>query len=426
MTNDSKQNPEISIDGQTKKPGLLNQWGGTRALFFTYIHFSHDLTTGLFAAMLPFIRSDMGLNYLQSGFLVSVFAITSGLSQLIGGWAADRIGRRKAITIGLTGIGLSAIAIGLAPSYYALMAILVVMGICSGFYHPSAISAVTTYFKPEQRGRVVALHMIGGSLGFSAGPFIGAILARYYSWHSAYIILGFPALIAAVIVLTKLRLPEPVRQPKGAATAQVDGQKRVGVWQVFASAFAIVAASIVMTLATGPVMSFASLFLVDVHHLTATAGSMWVTIIRLGGLAGSIMGGWLSDKWGRTNTVLLTLILFGPVVFLLSQLSFGIALGAAFIVFGALLTMRETTIQTYLMEKTPPELRATVIGIYFGFGQEGSSIIQPIAGNYMDKIGIGGVYNVIAYIVVGISAIVALFTLRKFRKNKVTVNPINS
>jgi hypothetical protein len=51
------------------------------------------------------------------------------------------------------------------------------------------------------------------------------------------------------------------------------------------------------------------------------------------------------------------------------------------------------------------------MGIYFGFGQQGSSIIQPIAGNFMDRIGIMGVYNVIAPISIGLSALAGISRL---------------
>jgi FSR family fosmidomycin resistance protein-like MFS transporter len=295
-----------------------------------------------------------------------------------------------------------------------------VMGICAGFYHPSAIATVTTHFSAKQRGRVVALHMIGGSLGFGIGPLLGALISRYSSWHLAYIILGVPALVAAFLVLTKLKLPGQNIKSKDTIPSQADGQKRIGVWQVFKPAVSIVAVSVTMQLVTGPVVSFASLYMVDVHHLSAAAGSMWVSLIRLGGMAGSLCGGWLSDKWGRKNTVFLSLLLYGPVVFLVAKLPLGIAFGAAFIILGGLMSMRETTMQAYLMDNTPPELRATVIGIYFGFGQEGSSIVQPIAGNLMDNIGIRGVYNAISMITLFMSAIVVLLIFRNARQNRIS------
>src|SRR5512136_221671 len=109
----------------TNGPSWLNRftaaWGGKTAFFFTYTHLSHDLTIGLLAALLPFIRQDLGLNYLQSGFLVSAFSLTAGFSQFLGGWISDRIAKTKAIALGLVGVGLSAIAVSFAPSYYFLV-----------------------------------------------------------------------------------------------------------------------------------------------------------------------------------------------------------------------------------------------------------------------------------------------------------------
>jgi len=165
-------------------------------------------------------------------------------------------------------------------------------------------------------------------------------------------------------------------------------------------------------------MSFIPLFLVDVHHQTAAAGSMWVTIIRMGGLAGSLAGGWLTDRWGRLRTIFLTLALFGPVVLLLTYLPFGVGLGIVFVLFGWLLSMRETTMQTYLMDRAPPQLRATVFGIYFGFGQQGTSIIQPAAGDLMDTFGISSVFNVIAYISAGLSVLAVIIAIRMFHRVK--------
>ena len=81
------------------------------------------------------------------------------------------------------------------------------------------------------------------------------------------------------------------------------------------------------------------------------------------------------------------------------------------------MTMRETTMQTYIMDSSPPHLRATTFGIYFGFGQEGSSLIQPGIGSAADAIGIFGVFNIIGYIGIGIS-IISIFIGRKLLKRR--------
>ena len=420
MSNDSQENTQAVSSGKYGKPNVFSQWGGKFAFFFTYLHTSHDLTTGLLAALLPFIRSDLRLDYLQAGLLVTAFSLAAGLSQLLGGWLSDRISKRNAITIGLCGVGLSCIIISFAPSYYFLLAALIILGVFSGFYHPSSISALTTHFPASQRGKVVNLHMLGGGFGFAVGPLIGAVIASTMNWHFAYLILGIPAIIAGVIVFTRLKLTE-VKPSKGTSAAQATGPK-IGVWQVFKPALLLIIVSVCMQLISGPVLSFMSLYLVDVHHLSDAAGSMWVTIIRFGGLAGNIVGGWLTDKWGRRNMMFLILIAFGPIVFLLTKLPFGIALIVVFILFGWLMTMRETTTQTILMDNSPPQLRATIVGIYFSFGQQGTSIIQPVAGNFMDTIGIVDVFSFMAFISIGFSIIALILAFRKSRFSQVQSN----
>jgi MFS transporter, FSR family, fosmidomycin resistance protein len=410
-------NSAPALSGNTGNKGLIGQWGGKFAFFFTYMHLSHDLTTGLLPALLPFIRQDLGLSYLQSGFLVSAYSLTAGLSQLLGGWLSDRISKVRAISLGLGGVGLSAIAAGFAPSYYFLLVALVALGVCAGFYHPSSISALTTHFETNRRGRVVALHMVGGGLGFGLGPLLGAIIASRYNWHLAYAVLGLPTLVASVLVLNRLKLT-PVKLPAGPDSALKTDKSFKSIWQVFRPSIGVISIAVVMQLIEGPVMSFVSLFLIDIHHLSAAAGSMWVTIIRFGGLVGNIAGGWLLDKWGRRKTIFLVLIIFGPVVFLIARLPFGFALGAVFILFGWLMAMRSTTIQTLLMDSSPPQLRATIIGIYFSFGQQGSSIIQPVAGDFMDLIGIDGVFHSISFISLSLSLLAVVLLFRYTGRNK--------
>lgn len=68
--------------------------------------------------------------------------------------------------------------------------------------------------------------------------------------------------------------------------------------------------------------------------------------------------------------------------------------------------------QPFLMDSVPSQLRATMFGIYFGLGLEGQSLMQPVAGHFMDIFSIAGVFNGIALISVGLS-LVALLLAKK-------------
>lgn len=404
---------------RSKVSRLFQQWGGNTALFFSYAHLSHDLTTGLLVALLPFIRQDLDLNYLQSGLLTSAFALTAGFSQLLGGWVGDKLTRQRTMALGLTGVGICAVAIGLIHTYYGMLAILIVQGILAGFYHPSAVSGLSGCFEEANRGKAIALHMVGGSLGFLIGPALGALIASKLDWQYAFIIIGLPAIVAAILVLTKLKIPLLESASTTSSKTQVkDTDNRfIGAFKVFRSLASIFVLVIITHLIIGPVMSFLPLFLVDRHGLTTAAAALWVTVVRFGGFVGSLFGGWLSDRWGRQRSVLLTLIIAGPAMYLLSNLQFNIALVAVFILLGCLGNMREATMQTFLMDNTPSRVRSTVFGIYFGIGQEGSSLMQPFVGDIMDVTGIYSVYNSFAIASLVISALAALVIWRVTRKN---------
>ncbi len=376
------------------------------------------MTTGLLIALLPFIREDMALNYFQAGLLVSAYSITSGLSQIFGGWVGDRIRRRwVSITTGLLGVGLSGFAAGLMPSYDTLLIAMVFMGIFAGFYHPSAVPALSSLFE-DRRGKAIGLHMIGGSIGFGIGPFIGTAIAATLNWHMAFTILCLPALIAGLWVALWLRKIEPVVSSGTQGASAMGGGRSVKkaggptLSQVLKSVAPIVILVVIITFTSGSLLPFLPLYLVDHQGMTVTMASIWTSVVRAAGIVGSLLGGWLSDRWGNKRTVLVSLIAIGPVMLLFTTVNYFVVLAVIMIAIGILWTMRETAVQTYLMDKTPLNLHGIVFGIYFGIGMQGQSLMQPLYGGLMDMFGIANVFFAVALISIATS-IVTIFMSRK-------------
>ncbi|MFC1939971.1 MFS transporter [Chloroflexota bacterium] len=403
--------------GKLKK--LFHQWGGTTATFFSCIHLSHDLSIGLLVAILPFIREDLGLNYLQSGLLVSVFTIALGLSQFPGGWLGGRLGQRMVMSAGLFGVGLAGLTLGFSPNYYFVLSGLAIMGVFAGAYHPLSNTMLPGYFERSRRGKVVALHGIGGNIGFTISPFLGGLLAGTLGWRFAYIVLSFPALVAAVLVLKQLRQQEPVnhdglidRISTTGDTLVKQASRRPGIIQALRAVAAVSILAIIVHFIAGTATAYIPIYLVDMHNVTPFYAAMLVGILRGGAIIGSLFGGWLSDKWGRREALFLVLITIGPVLYLLAILPFGILLIVIFFVFGLLRQMRQITTLPLVMDSTPAQFRATVFGIYFGLSMEGTSLLQPVAGHFMDIYGIGDVFNIIALIGVALSLVALISVIR--------------
>ena len=85
---------------------------------FTTAHFSHHVSNSLLNPLLPFIRDAFGLSYGQSGWLVSAFAMSLGLSNAPIGYLADRFGARLVVVVGLFLTAAISIAVGMAGSYW--------------------------------------------------------------------------------------------------------------------------------------------------------------------------------------------------------------------------------------------------------------------------------------------------------------------
>ncbi len=399
--------------------GVFNQWGGTTATFFAYTHGSHDLCVGLLVALLPFIRADLGLSYLQSGLLISAFSITAGVSQFLGGWLGDRASRYLVIAIGLAGVGSATLAIGFSSAFYPMLAILVIMGIFAGAYHPSATSVVSGYFEKARMGRAMAVHMLGGSIGFTIGPVLGGLIASALGWRFAYILLCIPALLAVLVALTKFKQLEHASNGESITDAPTTNNDiaevipgRLSLLQVLRPIAGIAVLAVLMQLVVGSAVAFIPLYLVAKYDIAPIYASMLMGIIRGGGMAGSLFGGWMSDRWGRINAIALALVMTGPLLFLLTKLPNNIVLMVVFIIFGLFMQMRQSTVQPFLMDSTPQYLRATVFGIYFGLSMEGQSMFQPAVGHLMDTFGVIDIFHVIAFISIALS-LVALVLIKR-------------
>jgi MFS family permease len=245
-------------------------------------------------------------------------------------------------------------------------------------------------------------------------------------WRFAFIILSIPALVAAPLVLNRFRQQRSVKSevPVSQSSTQDNTipqatQRSIGIGQALRPIALIVGLVMLMQLISGTAVSFIPIYLVDKHHIAATSAAMLMGMIRGAGIVGSLFGGWLSDWYGRKNTIILGLVATGPIIYLLTRLPFGAGLIAIFILFGMLSLMRQAAVQPFLMDSVPTHLRATIFGLYFGLGMEGRSLIQPVTGHFMDIFGIVEVFNVIALISVGFSVVV-LISARSLKSRQPT------
>src|SRR6202035_1223111 len=112
--------------------------------------------------LFPFLKAQPGVGYIELGFALTVFAVTSGLTQAPIGYLADHIGARKVLLMGLTLGGFALIMLGLHLSYPFLIASAVLLGLANSVYHPADYAILSAHMDAARMGRAFSIHTFAG------------------------------------------------------------------------------------------------------------------------------------------------------------------------------------------------------------------------------------------------------------------------
>lgn len=355
---------------------------------FMFGHFTHHVTNTLLTPLLPVIRDSFGLSYFQSGFLVSAYSVSQGLSQAPIGVLADRIGSRVVVVGGLFGTALACFLIGLAGAYWHLLLLLVGLGIIAGTYHAPAASLLAQVFPSDRRGGVLGLHVVGGNLSFFATPLVaGGLVALTESWRSPYLYFGVAPLIAGAFLALTL--------PKFADREDGLGEK-AGMFRELAQVARVVgpllSLAITFQMLYAAILAFMALYLVDARGFEPALAAVMVSVPYIGGLAGSPVGGAFSDRVGRKPVITVSLACIGPLLLAITTVP-TVLLIPIFLLMGFLASMRMPVIEGLLLDRAPPERRATTLGAYYFVAQELGGFAAPVLGAVAGLTGIAQAYS---------------------------------
>jgi len=384
---------------------------------FVLAHCGHHLLTALPVPLLPMIRSDFGLDYTRSGFVISAFILSYGIGQLPAGLLADRIGPRILITTGIFGVALAGLFVGFSHSYPTMIIFLVLMGLLAGGYHPAAPPLIFATVKPENLGRALGLHMIGGSASFFLAPLIGAGIAAAYGWRGPFIALAVPAGavgIALYVILGQRGLTEKV-QPK---TIPSQEEKKSGQGRLSRLAYFIVLTTFTHAVLFST-MSFIPLFLVDHFSVPKSTAAALIAIIYSAGLWVGPISGYLSDHWGRAPAVLTVCTMTGPLIYLLNLAPYRWGIVVLLLVMGITIYVRLPVSEAYILGQTSERHRSTVLGVYYFGNMEGGGLFTPIMGYLIDKLGFRATFTIAGAAVVTIAVVCSLLLTGGDKKSSV-------
>jgi MFS family permease len=221
---------------------------------------------------------------------------------------AERRSRRGIITVSLVIWSVMTALCGLAGSYPALFALRVGVGVGEAGASPPSHSLIADYFPREWRATALSIYSLGIPIGVLLGAVLGGLIAQRFGWRPAFFVVGLPGLVLAV--LTQLTIKEPARGQSevGEALLAAQGEKAPSFMAVLRrlgsrpSFLHLAAGASLASFASYGVGAFAGPYFIRTFHLNlAQAGLVLGIITGLAAAVGTLAGGLITDKVGRTD-----------------------------------------------------------------------------------------------------------------------------
>jgi len=172
------------------------------AAFFMVI-----LDSAIVVVALPSIDADLGFSAGDLQWVLSAYLLSFGGLLLLGGRAADLLGRRRVFMVGTGLFALASFACGMAGSVPELIAARVVQGVAAAIMTPTALSIVTTTFdEGSERNKALGIWAAIGGIGATAAWVIGGPITDGLGWEWIFFI-NVPVALA-VVALSPVLLSE--------------------------------------------------------------------------------------------------------------------------------------------------------------------------------------------------------------------------
>ncbi|MDH7568341.1 MAG: MFS transporter [Armatimonadota bacterium] len=368
-----------------------------------------DTYSNFLPGFIFFLSEKLRLTNTQVGLLATVVSIAGSISQLLYGYMADRVRRPYFIVLGPAAAALFMSLLGTAGSVWTLVLLLILGGSGVACFHPQAAMAAGSGH-PRRRGFELAIFITAGTAGYSIGPLVATRAAQWFGLERAWVA-AIPGLLAAGVLYFglhrsgKAAAAHPTEQgaslppPPGASESdlptprQPDGsapQSRLPLALGFLWAIVSLRAAV----GTG-LVHFMPLFLKGRGH-DAGYASVAVSLYLLTGAAGGMLGGPLSDRWGRRRVLLSSLFLSTPPLLALTLVS--PRLFWLMLVLSGFILSLSATVNVAMAQEIAPGRQGTASAIVQGLAFGTGGLLAVLMGWIADQTSIGAVYRGLAFI----------------------------
>jgi MFS family permease len=335
-----------------------------------------------YSAVLPLTQAAWGLSGREAGMIQAAFHLGYLVSLFLVGFIADHFGAKRAyITTGVAAWLAPFVFVAFADGFWSAFWLHALTGLCQGGSYTPALALINDHVERARRGRAMGYLIAASSAGYALCLGIAGLALQFTGWRGALAAVAVLPLIAWLTALLALRStantvhPRPAGEPMLAAIPAVVRNRRgmLSIWGYTFHNWELLG-----LWAWLPAFLTAALVL-NGHENPAALALMFSALTYVANIGGSIAGGTMADRWGRTQTILTWSCVSLALSFSIGWL---IALPLALLVALACLynfagIADSATHSTVLAESVPPHYLGVAYAVrsVIGFG---AGVVSPV------------------------------------------------
>jgi MFS transporter, Spinster family, sphingosine-1-phosphate transporter len=257
------------------------------------------------------VQSEFQLTQQQIGALTTGLFLTYMFTAPLTGWLGDRFRRKPLIIGGAVLWSLATLASAWVHDYRTLFIRHALVGVGEATFGIFAPTVLADFYPERDRNRILSIFYIAIPVGAALGYVAGGQLGTLWGWRAPFFVCAIPGLIIAALYGWLGHEPE-----RGASDHLKPTADRATVLGLFGNgAFLTGTFGLAMlTFAMGGISAWVPNFLEKFAGLSmAKASSMVGAITVVDGIAGTLVGGWVAQRWLRTDHRALYLLSFWSV-----------------------------------------------------------------------------------------------------------------
>lgn len=377
-------------------PKFTYRW---ELLFWLWLaFFFNQADRQVFSVVLPAIRTELGLSYVQLGVVASVFTAALAVMAPIAGFLGDVRSRKRIVVCALLAWSAATLCTGFATGFLFLIIIRgVATAVGEGLFAPSAFAMLSAEHV-DTRARALSIFQTAVYAGLIGSGLIGGYIAERWGWRSAFWLFGATGIVIALLAAVRLR-----NQVPAGATQRTSIPETV---------VAIVSTPTARLAALGS----GALIFVNIGYLTWMPTYIYehfgVSLVKAGitsmlfhhvfAFAGVLLGGWLSDRLAphrpqvRLEIQGFALLAGAPFIFWLGTASSLVQLYVALGAFGFCRGVFDSNTYPAFFAVIPSRYHASASGLLIAFAFTIASLSPVLLGEARQTIGLASGFSALA------------------------------